>query len=58
MTYMLLGLILMSVGLGMVIAVSMLSWLRGDLFVWWLALLVLIAFGVLTLGVTVAKRIA
>jgi hypothetical protein len=58
MIHLLVGLILMSVGLGMVVAVSLLSWLRGDSFVWWCALLLLTAFGVLTVSVTVAKRIA
>jgi hypothetical protein len=58
MIRLLIGLVLMSVGLGTLLSVTLLSWLRGDSFVWWLALLLLMAFGVLTVGVTVAKRIA
>jgi hypothetical protein len=58
MIHLFIGLILMSVGLGMIVTVSVLSWLRGDSFVWWFALLLLTALGVVTVGVTVAKRIA
>jgi hypothetical protein len=48
-----LGLILMCVSLGMVLTIALESWLRGNSYLWWLLVVLLLLLGVTALGITV-----
>jgi hypothetical protein len=52
------GVILMSVGLGTLIITAFDKWLRGESFVWWLLLSVLFVISIITVSMTVLKRIS
>jgi hypothetical protein len=48
-----LGLILMCVALGMVLTVALDSWLRGNSYLWWLLLVLLLMLAVTAVSITV-----
>jgi hypothetical protein len=52
-----LGLILMSVALGMLVTNAFDNWLRGYTVIWWLALILVNIFAIGAASITVAKRI-
>jgi hypothetical protein len=58
MRSLLLGLVLMSIGLGTLLTTVLDNWLRGDSYLWWLLLMLLLLFAITSVGVTVMKRLS
>jgi hypothetical protein len=53
-----LALLLMCVSFGMLLLTAFERWLRGQAFGWWLLLVLLMAFAISALSVTLLKRIS
>jgi hypothetical protein len=53
MRFLFIGLILMCVGLGMVLTITLQNWLEGNSYLWWLLLVLLLVLGITALGITV-----
>lgn len=51
------GIIFMSIGLGVLLMTALDKWFRGDSMVWWLVLVALFAFVISVNSVTVMKRL-
>jgi hypothetical protein len=58
MRSLLLGLVLMSVGLGTLLTTVLDNWLRGNSYLWWLLLMLLLLLVITSVGVTVMKRLS
>ena len=52
-----LALLLMCFSFGMLLLTAFESWLRGQPFLWWLLLVLLMVFAISTLSMTLLKRI-
>lgn len=57
MRSLLVGLVLMSIGLGMLLTTVLDSWLRGSSYLWGLLLALLLLFAIVAAGITVVTRI-
>ena len=57
MRWLLLGLVLMSVGLGTLLVTVLDNWLRGYSTLWWLLLTLLILLAIVSVGVTLMTRL-
>jgi len=55
--WLLLGLVLMSVGLGTLLVTVLDNWLRGYSTLWWLLLTLLILLAIVSVGVTLMTRL-
>jgi endonuclease/exonuclease/phosphatase (EEP) superfamily protein YafD len=57
MRWLLPGIVLMSVGFGTLLTTVVDAWLRGQSYLWWLLLMLLLMLGIVAFAITLTTRI-